>query len=212
MLLASLAQNPLEFLAMIIAFVISLTLHEFCHGLVAKLEGDSTAEMLGRLTLNPLAHLDWLGAIMFLLVGFGWAKPVPIDYRHLRHGRWGVLLVSLAGPFANLLGAIFFGLVLVFLGPSLSATNLLTQFLISLVQVNLILMLFNLLPLPPLDGGEALIALLPNRWLAVKVWLAKNGPWVLLALVVADSVFQVGIFSRLFYGLLSLIAHLFGWG
>lgn len=205
MLLSYLVNDPIIFLTMVLAFLLALTVHEFTHGLVAKWEGDDTAEKLGRLTLNPLSHLDMFGSLMFLLVGFGWAKPVPIDYRNLRHRRWGPALVSLAGPAANLISAIVFAIILVWLVPVVGEKNLLIIFLQSLFFVNLILMLFNLIPIPPLDGSHLLLAAIPDRFLAFKAWWLRQGPLILLGLVLLDSLLNVGIFSWLFNQFFRLI-------
>ncbi|MFA6428866.1 MAG: site-2 protease family protein [Candidatus Buchananbacteria bacterium] len=207
MLLAYLWQDPLMFLTMILAFLLSLTIHEFAHGLVAKLEGDETAEQLGRLTLNPLAHLDPLGSLMFLLIGFGWAKPVPIDYSRLKHRRFGPAIVSLAGPAANLVGAIVFAVILVWLLPYLGTKNLLLAFLESLFVVNAMLMLFNLIPIPPLDGSHVFLAVVPDRYWTFKAWWLKNGPWMLIMLVLADSLLNLGLFNAIFQTFWRLLAR-----
>jgi Zn-dependent protease len=143
----------------IITLVIALTFHEFSHAWVATAFGDETPRANGRLTLNPLAHLDPIGSLMLVLVGFGWAKPVPIDpYTLERRSPSAVLWVSLAGPFSNfllaLVAAIPFRLGLVSLG-SVSSTQLnLSTFLLDFMFLNLILSLFNLIPLYPLDGEK----------------------------------------------------------
>lgn len=145
----------------IIVLIFSAIIHEYMHGWMADRLGDPTARHAGRLTLNPLPHLDWFGSLLLpglmILSGmgfvFGWAKPVPYNPYNLRDRRFGGAKVALAGPMANLLVAVFFGLVLRFLPfHSLTFSGLLAL----VVYINLVLMLFNLLPIPPLDGSKVL--------------------------------------------------------
>ncbi len=153
----------------IIILIFSAVIHEYMHGWTADRLGDPTAKAAGRLTLNPLAHLEWFGSLllpgMMLLSGmpfvFGWAKPVPYNPYNLRDQRWGGAKVALAGPAANFIVAVFFGLVLRFMpffSPSFS-------YLIgSIIYINLILMIFNLLPIPPLDGSKIIAPFLSPAW------------------------------------------------
>jgi len=221
MLLFSILSQPLVALAFILALLIVLTFHEFFHALVALWQGDNTAKYAGRLTLNPLAHLDFMGTLMLLLVGFGWGKPVPVNYYNLKDQKWGPALVSLAGPFANLVMAIIFSIAFKFVAPAnlnpvevffnvfnsyISSGNLLLIFLSFLVVYNLILMIFNLIPIPPLDGSHALFAVLPPKYDNVRFYLEKNGPMLLLILIILDNFLGIGIISLLF----TLIINLFG--
>ena len=157
-------------------FLFSLSFHEAAHAWMANRLGDATAKFLGRMTLNPLAHIDWIGTIvfplmMFLMPGlllFGWAKPVPIDPRNLRGGRKGTLKVALAGPVSNIiLAGIFAGLfhVLVLAGGAGEAFDNLAQMLETGVVLNLMLAFFNFVPLPPLDGSKVLEGILPVKYL-----------------------------------------------
>lgn len=154
--------------------LLALTVHEVSHALVANLRGDDTAKASGRLSLNPLRHLDVAGTLVFFVTawlgsGIGWAKPVPVDYRRLKNPRRDIIWISAAGPVANISAACLLGLVLhilvsagVFREPSLPVYYLGQLFILG-VQVNLILAMFNLLPLPPLDGSGIVTGLLPLR-------------------------------------------------
>jgi len=204
-----LLSEPLFFLAWIVAIVVTLTLHEFSHALAATYFGDPTAKNAGRLTLNPLVHIDSLGFIMLLFAGFGWAKPVPINPYNFKNTRLAISIVSLAGPLSNLAGFIVFGLLLKFLKPILGFDNLLPNFLELLVLVNASLFIFNLLPIPPLDGSKVLFASLPDKFNDFKDKFSEYGPYILLILVLIDSFTNIGIFSGLFFWMNSITARLF---
>lgn len=179
-----LLSNPAVALAWVAAIIVAITVHEFSHALVARLQGDSTAELEGRVTLNPLSHVDPMGFLVLVLFGFGWGKPVPFNPYNLKAKRWGPAIVSLAGPASNLLGVIFFGLVfrLVLQIGNLPADNLLHTFLAFLVQFNVVLMLFNLLPIPPLDGSK-LLTLLPAQFDGLVEALQRYGFVILLFVI-----------------------------
>ncbi|MGH7808467.1 MAG: site-2 protease family protein [Thermodesulfobacteriota bacterium] len=151
----------------------ALTVHEFCHAWVADLLGDDTAKRQGRLTLNPIAHLDVLGTILMFVAGFGWAKPVPVNAMNFKDPRKGMLLVAIAGPASNLVMAIAAGLFLRFTIPNLTGVEL-NSSLSSVITVSLVMVIltlqfgialavFNMIPIPPLDGSRVLYALLPQR-------------------------------------------------
>ncbi len=173
----------------LITLVIAFTLHEFAHAKTADLLGDATPRNFGRLTLNPLAHLDPMGTLMVILVGFGWAKPVPINPEVVRrNNKAGLMLVSLAGPFANLalalLASVFFRLNLA--SPYSAAAGFLPtlgQFLLEFVFINVALFLFNLIPLAPLDGEKVIEYLLPDQFKPALATLRQVGPYLLLLLV-----------------------------
>lgn len=151
----------------ICAVMLALTVHELCHGLIAYKLGDPTAKNAGRLTLNPLAHIDPLGLLCMVLFRFGWAKPVPVNMRWFKHPKRDMALVAAAGPVSNLL----FGTVCVFVyyllalyAPELAIVDACMSFTATLASLNVGFAVFNLLPLPPLDGSRILGLVIPDRW------------------------------------------------
>ncbi|OGD56744.1 hypothetical protein A2V71_04170 [Candidatus Berkelbacteria bacterium RBG_13_40_8] len=176
MLLFSLISSPIQFLIFIIAILISLTIHEFAHALIADRLGDPTPRLMGRLTLNPIAHLDLFGTIFLLIAGFGWGKPVIVNSRNFKNPTWDNLTVSLAGPMSNLLLAIVLGLIIRFVPVGALATNLLTI----VIFYNLVFMIFNFLPIPPLDGSKVLALFIPENAYLV---LQQFGIIILLGLL-----------------------------
>jgi len=151
-MLLNLISNPQQFIAFLTALILAITVHEYAHAYAADRFGDHTARDAGRLTMNPLAHLDPVGTIFLLLVGFGWGKPVPINDSNLKNPKLDEIIISLAGPFSNLLLATLIGLFLRFVPLSAEFTN----FFVIIIIINLVLMTFNLLPIPPLDGSHIL--------------------------------------------------------
>jgi Zn-dependent protease len=179
--------SPLIALAYATAIILSLTVHEFAHAAVGKWRGDRTAEHMGRLTLNPLAHMDFLGTLMLFTVGFGWAKPVPFDPRRLQNPLLDGVVIALAGPASNLLLAVAAGMAFqwLYIGGMLSFESVLPVFLVLLILVNLMLMFFNLLPIPPLDGSHVIDAVLHKAsWHKARVLFEAYGSQLLLALVI----------------------------
>lgn len=206
-LLSLLAQEPLLFVVLVSALVLTLSVHEAAHAWVGSLLGDLTAKRLGRLTLNPLAHIDPIGFLMVLFVGFGYAKPVPFNPYNLRDQRWGPALIAAAGPGSNLiLGticAVAYGILAPILGASIAIpwaqTNLLLLLLAWLGLINFALMAFNFIPIPPLDGSKVLLALLGGPQHArIRMFLETQGPSLLLLLIFLDIVLNLGIFSWIF--------------
>lgn len=189
----------LVFALLLAALVLSLSCHEFGHAFVAKLCGDDTAQRAGRLTLNPLAHLDPLGLAMVIIVGFGYAKPVPTDPRYFRVPR-ADLWVAAAGPAMNLLLAALAWNVFLLLRSADVAFAFgdgATTGVVLLVQINLLLMLFNLIPLGPLDGHYILPHFLPERLAQLyRYYNARYGVWALMGLILL-SVFEVPVFTTL---------------
>ena len=160
-LISILFREPVTFLMLAVPLVYSIIAHEVAHGAVAYLFGDDTAKRAGRLTLNPLAHLDPVGTLMLFFVGFGWAKPVPVNYSNLRNFRVGLVCVSLAGCLTNIIIATIALSII-------SSMNLVTGHpativLLVLARINIILGAFNLIPIPPLDGSKVLMGFLPGR-------------------------------------------------
>lgn len=178
--------NLAEILALVPAIMLALTVHEYAHGFVADRLGDHTARYAGRLTLNPIAHVDWLGLLLLFIAGFGWAKPVPVNPYNLRGNvKQGLLLVSLAGPTANLVLALAASVLLGLIDYMQSGFGLLLLY--QLIYINVVLAVFNLIPIPPLDGSKILAGLLPGRqeWL---IALEQYGVLVLLILMVTGLI------------------------
>jgi Zn-dependent protease len=186
--------NPAAFIQQLIllipAFLIAVTVHELAHGLVADRLGDPTARLAGRLTLNPFPHIDVLGAVAFLVAGFGWAKPVPVNAYNLRHPRRDMAWIAAAGPLSNFVVA-FLGLVaLVFVRQNVQSTFLaapLDGILIGVFRFNLALAIFNLIPLPPLDGGHFLPYFLPRGSWTLLHQIEQYGPFILILLVMSGA-------------------------
>ena len=169
------------------AVLIALTLHELAHGYIALRCGDPTAQMLGRLSFNPLKHLDPVGTLFMFLFGFGWAKPVPVNPRNFRHFKRDDIIVSLAGVTMNLLQVIFFSalfIVLVRRNNMLFFNDAFYCIFLNLIGINTTLIIFNLIPIPPLDGSHVAENLLARR-VPYKVWafLRQYGRYILLALL-----------------------------
>jgi len=200
---------------MLVPALLAVTFHEVAHGYAAERCGDPTARLLGRLTLNPLRHLDPIGTLALLLLGFGWARAVPINPGNLRRVRQDMILVALAGPGANLILAIFCALCLRW-GVALTGTSPVDSHALSFgepislmaafgLYINVILALFNLLPIPPLDGGRVLLNVLPLR-LADKLRRVEPfGLLLIVFLVFGTSLWQV-FFAPLVLRIVALMA------
>ena len=179
---------PIEVLILLIpVLVFTLVFHEFSHAWVANKLGDPTARYSGRLTLNPLAHLDPFGSLMILFVGFGWAKPVPVDSRYLANPRVDMMKIAFAGPAANLL--------LAFVGGTIIRTGLvsgsITLMLLLFTQINIMLAVFNMIPIPPLDGSQIFSSIMMRRYPELVYKLQMYGPQILLGLI------MIGYFTRI---------------
>ena len=161
----------------------AITFHEFCHGYMAYVLGDPTAKRMGRLSLNPLHHLDPVGALMLLFFRFGWAKPVPVDPRYFKNPRRDMVLVSAAGVTGNFLTAFVFGMLARFFPQTFLAIPALRQFIFLMIVINIGLAVFNLIPIPPLDGSKLLYPLLPPFLLEKYFWLERYGFFVLMILL-----------------------------
>ena len=195
-----------------LVFLLSLTVHEFCHALAAFLQGDDTAQRAGRLSLNPLKHLDPIGTALPILLALahlpalGWAKPVPFNPYALKNPRWGSVVVALAGPASNLVLCLICAVSLNIFLPRLSPDNWLILFLTIGALVNSGLAIFNLLPIPPLDGSRLLSALLPERYMGIYRWLEIYGTFLLLGLMY----FGYSFLGTLLQGSLCVILRLVG--
>jgi Zn-dependent protease len=195
------------FIIEIFIVLASLVIHEFSHALTADVLGDKTARLSGRLTLNPLAHLELFGLIMILFAPIGWAKPVPINARNFRNPRIGWIVTALAGPVSNLLLA-FLCLFIIFLLPGVQF-GFGGQVLELGVIVNVALFLFNIIPLPPLDGSQVMRNVLPYRQAVQYSKLDIYGPFILLLLFVIPQIGQM-IFMPIVNFFVSLFASWFG--
>lgn len=198
----SLFENPFQFLLIVIAFVIAISLHEAAHAASAYFFGDPTAKIQGRMTINPLAHLDPLGTLFVLFVGFGWAKPVPINPRNFDYPRRDEALVALAGPLSNFFQALIAFTLSLVLYTSLPESLLL--FLKIFTQINLLLCVFNLLPLFPLDGEKIFGAFVPRKYFFQYEQIASYGPIILFALIGLEIFFHIPL-------LFTIIGFLYEW-
>ena len=175
-------------LAGVIALLVGLTFHEFSHALVADQLGDPGPRRMGRLTLNPIPHIDPLGALMLIVARFGWAKPVMVNPAALRNGPRGMAMVAAAGPVANMVVAVAFAVLFRVLEMSGIGSGFVQNVVVLVVAINVLLAIFNLLPIPPLDGFNAALALLPPRQSWTLRRYSQYGILVLLGLVLLTYV------------------------
>ena len=203
-----------------IPVILAITLHEAAHGYVARMFGDSTAYMLGRVTLNPLKHIDPIGTIavplgllvLSKLAGgggflFGWAKPVPVNFGNLRHPKNDMFWVAAAGPGANLFMALLWALALKFSGP-LDQPGFFAAMAIQGVIINVVLMVLNLMPIPPLDGGRIMVSVLPDA-LAYRFAQLERFGFVVVILLMATGMLNV-VMNPLVNATLGAIKAVFG--
>jgi Zn-dependent protease len=195
---------------MLVPGLFAITCHEVSHGYIAWRYGDPTARMLGRLTLNPLKHIDIIGTLMIVFIGIGWAKPVPVVYENLRNPKRDMIWVAAAGPVTNFILAFVSAMLLrgiiVFVNPAVSESSMsmvvqpVVWMLAFSVYINLLLAIFNLIPLPPLDGGRVLSGLLPYRQAAALARIEPYGMIIIIALVFFTNIFSYVILPLLSVG------------
>ena len=185
----------------------ALTIHEYAHGKAALSLGDPTAKNAGRLTLNPLSHIDPLGAIFMFIFHFGWAKPVPVNPAYFKDKRKGIILMALSGPVSNIAAAFIAGLFMRYLYIN---SQIYQMILVYIIILNIGLGLFNLLPIPPLDGSHVLENLLPLPVAERFMKTRRYAPIVLLGVLFLDNFTHLNIFGRLFSYPIIKISQLFG--
>ncbi len=195
--------------------LLALTFHEYAHAYVADKYGDDTAKQSGRLTLNPLAHLDPLGTIMIFIVHFGWAKPVPINPYKLKNPKKDMLWISASGPLANMILALMSGILLRFIFSIVGAPDqhsiigLLIFMVFMSMQINLALAIFNVLPIAPLDGSKILFGLLPSKYEGTIYFLNRYGPFILIGLIVFGRVTGVSVLGGLIWPFVEFFSKIF---
>lgn len=194
-LIGLLFKNPGAFLLLVIPLIYSIVLHELAHGWVADKMGDSTARWFGRLTLNPFKHLDPIGTLMLFIFGFGWAKPVPVNFNNLYDERKGLILVSAAGIVANTMLAFISLLLLQIFNPP--PFGPFSMFFVYMAQINIMLAAFNLIPIPPLDGSKILMGFSSYQFRYSLARLEPYGFFIIIGL--------------LYLGILNPLISLFEW-
>ncbi len=198
--------NIEQWLVRIPVLLFAITIHEYAHGKAAYSLGDPTAKNAGRLTYNPLAHLDPLGAICLFLFNFGWAKPVPVNPAYFQNRRQGIILMAFSGPLANLSAAFVAGL---FIRYFLLPWAIYREILLYLLLMNLGLGLFNLIPIPPLDGSHILENILPPPVAERFLTFGRYGPIVIILVVLLDNYAHTGILNRILIYPMFHLGHLF---
>ncbi len=203
-LLNLLLKDPLTFVLVAVPLLYSVIIHELAHGWVAHRMGDETARWQGRLSLNPLRHLDPIGTLMLFLFGFGWAKPVPVNFENLRDPRRGFIFVSAAGVVANLILAFAAFLLDHLLSPSPS--GVLAPVLYYMAQINIMLAAFNLIPIPPLDGSKILMGFAPEKLRYVLLRLEPYGFFIIVGLLYLGALDPlIDLFRRVILMLIRLL-------
>ena len=202
--------EPQIIILLIPALVFSLSFHEFAHAWMAYRLGDNTAARLGRLTLNPISHLDPVGSLALLLMGFGWAKPVPVDPRYLENPKQDMVKVAAAGPISNIILAVVAALALRLLFSTDLLTDNIKTFFIIFIQINITLAVFNLLPVSPLDGSQILTPFLEKHFGTNMVWkMQVYGPRVLFFIIIFSMVTDIHIFSFIINPIFHFFVYIF---
>jgi Zn-dependent protease len=207
--------SPQTLIANLLTLIIALTFHEFSHAFVAVKFGDETPRMDGRLTLNPLKHLDPIGSIMLLLAGFGWAKPVRVNpYALSQRSPAALMWVSLAGPFSNFLLAVFSAIpfrfpgFLALLNSSNAVVRFIPFFLFTFFTINLVLMLFNLLPISPLDGAKIAVYILPPKWGRALEMIQPYGMFILIAILFVLPLLKINVMGYVIDPVINNLTHI----
>ncbi len=184
-----------DFLAIVLAFLVAISVHECAHAAAAYALGDPTAKFAGRLSLNPLRHLDPLGTILLFLVHFGWGKPVPVNPRNLARPLRDQALISLAGPLSNFVTAAILVIPMKHILPLFNGpvSDFVGTFLAFTISLNIVLMIFNLIPIPPLDGSKVLFLILGHKLANVSDWLETNGPIVLFSVIIFSNFLNIPV-------------------
>ncbi len=195
-----------QWIVRIPVLLFAITIHEYAHGKAALRLGDPTAKNMGRLSLNPLPHIDPFGAICLFLFNFGWAKPVPVNPRYFKNIRRDIIIMALAGPLANIMVAFLSGILIRYV---LFPWDIYCMGLIYMLFMNIGLGLFNLLPLPPLDGSHVMENVLSPAAAQKYRNFGRYGPFLLIGIIFLDNFAHTGILSRLLIGPMTYLAHLF---
>ena len=208
------ALDPSVQIILIPVIIFALSFHEFSHGWMAQRYGDPTAKLAGRLTLNPMAHLDIFGSLALYLMGFGWAKPVPVNPQYLANPKKDMMWIALAGPVSNLIVALISGILLsVLLRLGIIGTQSpLIMVLIMSLQINLVLAIFNFIPIPPLDGSRILEGLVPNKYHNELAKFEYYGPRVLMGLILLSMFTRFNIFAVVISPIMTIFLKLFTFG
>lgn len=204
--------EPIQLVAILLAFVIGITIHEFSHAWSALMLGDDTAAGQGRVTLNPLSHLDPIGTIGFLLIavagfGIGWGRPVPVNAARVRWRQRGLGITAIAGPISNVVIAALFAIPLRF-GDMAALGSGVETIVLYMVLVNVLLASFNLIPVPPLDGHKILVGILPNFWHPFLAPLERYGIPILLMLIMAGFFFGGSVLSAMYSPVYNLLTSI----
>jgi Zn-dependent protease len=203
-LISLLLRNPGAFVLLVIPLLYSIIIHELAHGWVADKMGDSTARWLGRLSLNPRKHLDPIGTLMLFIFGFGWAKPVPVNFNNLHDVRKGLILVSAAGIVANILLAFVALFLLRLLNPA--PFGAISTFLVYMAQINIMLAAFNLIPIPPLDGSKILMGFSSGQFQYSLARLEPYGFFIIIGLLYLGILNPlISLFEWMITGIISLL-------
>ena len=193
--------------------LLCITIHELAHGYTAYKLGDNTAKDMGRLTLNPIKHIDPIGLLMMLVMRFGWAKPVPVNMRNFKHPKWFMAVTALAGPVSNLLLAMVFMLLFGFLFTFLTgftAGPVMAEIIFNTVYISIALAIFNMLPIPPLDGSKVLFSLLPENMYYKLMQYERFGMIALLIIIGLQMFFGISIIGSIIVYPTEVILNAFG--